>query len=92
VRVLPDGPEVSAYKLTRRDIFPPNTALTNYIFGTTGVFSQRLTPNLGIRYEINLALVQLSNFDPSLANPATGGIPGALVFAGYGPGRQNSES
>ena len=32
----------------------------------------------------------LSNFSPSLPNPGADGRLGALVFAGYGPGRQNT--
>jgi len=56
----------------------------------------RLTLNLGLRYEMNLAPKegkdQLSDLDPNLPNPAADGIPGALIFAGYGPGRQNRRS
>jgi hypothetical protein len=55
--------------------------------------SSRLTLNLGLRYEINLAPVegnnQLSDLDPTLPNPGAGGLPGALIFAGSGPGTQN---
>jgi hypothetical protein len=58
--------------------------------------TKRLTVNLGVRYEINLAPIYgndiLSNFDPSLPNPGADGRPGALVFAGYGQGRQNTHS
>jgi hypothetical protein len=53
--------------------------------------TKRLTVNLGLRYEINLAPIygdnMLSNFDPSVPNPGAGGRLGALVFAGSGPGR-----
>ncbi|HZT31120.1 MAG TPA: TonB-dependent receptor [Bryobacteraceae bacterium] len=58
--------------------------------------SSRLTLNLGLRYEINLAPIYgddiLSNFDPSVPNPGADGRLGALVFAGYGPGRQNTHT
>ena len=58
--------------------------------------SQRLTLNLGLRYEMNLAPVvgqdQLSDLDVTLANPAAGGIKGALIFAGDGKGRQGRRS
>jgi hypothetical protein len=58
--------------------------------------SSRLTLNLGLRYEINLAPIYgndtLSNFDPSVPNPGADGRLGALVFGGYGPGRQNTRS
>ena len=55
-----------------------------------------LTLNLGLRYEINLAPIYgndiLSNFDPSVPNPGADGRLGALVFAGFGQGRQNTHS
>ena len=58
--------------------------------------SSRLTVNLGLRYEMNLAPIYgddiLSNFNPSLPNPGAGGRPGALDFAGFGPGRLNTHS
>src|SRR4029453_4609898 len=56
--------------------------------------TRKLTLNLGLRYEINLAPVYgddiLSNFDPSVPNPGADGRLGALVFAGFGPGRKNT--
>jgi len=58
--------------------------------------SSRLTMNLGLRYEINLAPIYgddiLSNFNPSKPNPGADGRLGALDFAGNGPGRQNTHS
>src|SRR5215471_7728757 len=58
--------------------------------------SRKLTLNLGLRYEINLAPIYgndiLSNFDPAVPNPGADGRLGALVFAGNGPGRQNTHS
>jgi len=50
----------------------------------------RVTPklvlNLGLRYDINLPPTGLNNrwadFSPTTANPAAGGIPGAVLFAG----------
>ena len=58
--------------------------------------SKRLTLNIGLRYEINLAPIYgddiISNFDGKLANPGADGRPGALVFGGFGQGRQNSRS
>ena len=45
----------------------------------------RLTLNLGMRYELEMPrwedLNRHSSLDPSLPNPAAGGIPGALAFA-----------
>ena len=58
--------------------------------------NSRLTINLGLRYEFTLPPVaggnQYSDFSPSTPNPAANNYPGALIFAGYGPGRQNTRS
>src|SRR5262249_30055852 len=51
----------------------------------------KLTLNLGFRYEVPTPVTeahsQQSFIDPTLPNPGAGGIPGAYVFAGSGPGR-----
>jgi hypothetical protein len=53
--------------------------------------SNRLTLNLGLRWETTLPPIETedrySDFSPTTPNPAAGNIPGALVFAGTGPGR-----
>ncbi len=54
-----------------------------------------LTLNLGMRYEVPVGF-HFSNFnfstvDPNLPNPAAGGRPGALIFAGAGPGRTGTK-
>ena len=58
--------------------------------------NHKLTVNLGLRYEFTLPPVsegnQYSNFSPTTPNPAVNNYPGALVFAGFGPGRQNKRS
>jgi hypothetical protein len=58
--------------------------------------SSKLTLNLGLRYEFTLPPVaggdQYSDFSPTTPNPAASNYPGALIFAGFGPGRQNSRS
>lgn len=58
--------------------------------------TQKLTLNLGLRFEINQPPMvgddQASDFSPTLANPAAGGRPGALVFAGTGAGRIGSRT
>ena len=50
-----------------------------------------LTLNLGLRYDLGYPLFDEfdnnSMMDPSVPNPAAGGLPGALIFAGTGPGR-----
>lgn len=51
----------------------------------------RLTLNYGIRYEMQEPwfepLGRVSQMDPGVPNPGAGNLPGALVFAGEGPGR-----
>jgi len=60
----------------------------------------RITPklvvNVGLRYDINLPPTGLndrwSDFSPTTPNPAAGGIPGAVLFAGSGTGRVGSRT
>jgi hypothetical protein len=56
---------------------------------------QRLTLNLGMRYEVpvgwHMANFQMSGVDLTLPNPAAGGRPGALIFAGPGAGRTGTK-
>ena len=58
--------------------------------------TQRLTLNLGLRFELNMAPRvgddQASDLSPSMPNPGAGGLPGALIFAGTGPGRVGSHT
>ena len=53
--------------------------------------NSRLTLNLGLRYDLSIPKEETnhknSNFNPALPNPGAGGIPGAMEFAGEGPGR-----
>ena len=53
--------------------------------------TNKLTMNLGFRYEIPKPVVEAHNrisfVDPTLPNPGAGGLPGAYVFEGKGPGR-----
>jgi outer membrane receptor protein involved in Fe transport len=50
-----------------------------------------LTLQLGLRYEIPIPRGEthdrMSTFDPSTPNPGAGGRPGALIYAGTGPGK-----
>jgi hypothetical protein len=56
----------------------------------------RLTVNLGMRYEFTLPPIEQtdkwSDFDPKLPNPRASNLPGALRFAGFGPGRENKRA
>ena len=58
--------------------------------------SSRLTVNVGLRYDLPLARRepngQSSNFCPTCPNPAANNLPGALEFAGSGPGRTGLSS
>lgn len=56
----------------------------------------RLTLNLGVRYEFTLPPVEQtdkwSDLDVNLPNPRASNLPGALRFAGFGPGRENART
>jgi len=58
--------------------------------------TSKLVLNLGLRYDINLPPEGLndrwSDFSPTTPNPGAGGIPGAAIFAGVGPGRVGSRA
>ena len=58
--------------------------------------NEKLVLNYGVRYEYTQPPVaggdQYSEFDPTKPNPAVNGYPGALIFAGEGPGREGKRS
>jgi hypothetical protein len=58
--------------------------------------STRLTLNLGIRWETTLppyeAEDKWSDFAPDRPNPGAGGLLGALIYAGTGPGREGTRT
>jgi len=58
--------------------------------------NRKLVLNLGLRYDINTPPTGLedrwSDFSPTTPNPAAGNIPGAVLFAGSGPGRVGSRT
>jgi hypothetical protein len=58
--------------------------------------TRKLTLNLGLRYDFTLPPVnardEYSDFNPTRPNPGADGYPGALWFAGFGPGRENTRS
>jgi hypothetical protein len=58
--------------------------------------NEKLVFNYGLRYEFTRPPVaggdQYSELDPTKPNPAVNGYPGALIFAGEGPGREGKRS
>lgn len=73
------------------------------VFDYNGIYAQddwhisrRLTMNIGLRYEVTKPPVeannQYSDFTPDRPNPGVNNYPGALRFAGFGPGRENTRS
>ena len=58
--------------------------------------TRKLTINLGLRYDITLPPVaegdKYEDFTPGKPNPAVNNYPGALRFAGSGPGREGTRS
>lgn len=58
--------------------------------------TRKLTINYGLRYEFTLpprsGTDEYSDLNPTRPNPGADGFPGALWFAGYGTGRENTSS
>ena len=58
--------------------------------------NRKLVLNLGLRWETNLPPTGLndrwSDFSPTTPNPGANNLPGAVIFAGSGPGRQGSRT
>jgi len=58
--------------------------------------TRKLILNIGLRYDYTMPPTnkndEYSDFNPTRPNPAAGNIPGALWFAGFGPGRENTRS
>jgi hypothetical protein len=58
--------------------------------------NEKLNLTLGMRFDYQFPWTErfdrMSSFDPSVPNPAAGGRPGALLFAGTGQGRTGSRT
>jgi len=64
--------------------------------GDTWRVTPKLTVTTGLRWEINPPVYEATNrlsyFDPNEPNPGAGNLPGAVAFAGFGPGFSNRRS
>ena len=80
------------------NVVPPVLFDTTYYYDTAFFFQDnwrvtpKLTLNLGVRYEVPIGWHVpggngYSHVDIKVPNPGAGGLPGALVFSGTGPGR-----
>ncbi len=74
-------------------IFLPSIRYGYYAgwFQDTWKVRPKFTLDIGLRYEVPKGWSQLygdmSSFSPLVPNPGAGGLPGAMIFAGTGPGR-----
>ena len=61
----------------------------------TWKITRRFTLDYGIRYDYSTYIKddkgRLANFSPTAPNPSAGGLPGAVIFEGSGPGRCNCD-
>ncbi|HWB87393.1 MAG TPA: TonB-dependent receptor [Bryobacteraceae bacterium] len=57
--------------------------------------TRRLTLDYGLRWDLAMPTREIFNrwsmFDPAIPNPAAGGLPGATIYEGFGPGRCNCQ-
>jgi hypothetical protein len=79
-------------------VAPPNTIRLgkHSISGfaqDTWKLTRKLTLDYGLRYDFQTYLKEqygrLAQFSPTTPNPSAGGLPGAVIFEGSGPGRCN---
>jgi Carboxypeptidase regulatory-like domain len=83
-----DNSQTTFYTTTKID------ARTNgfmLFVGDTWRVTPKLTISPGLHYEIDPSPYEVHNhfsyFDPNLSNPGAGNLPGAVAYAGSGPGR-----
>jgi hypothetical protein len=80
---------------TIRDL-PQTYAYSGFYAQDDWRVTKRLLVNFGLRWDYTAPPVagkdQYSNFSPTTPNPAVNNYPGALIFAGSGPGRTGESS
>jgi hypothetical protein len=58
--------------------------------------TRRLTLDWGVRYDLQNPPIEdrnrISSFSPTLPNPSAGGLPGAVLYQGSGPGTCNCDN
>ncbi|MGH9437684.1 MAG: TonB-dependent receptor domain-containing protein, partial [Terriglobia bacterium] len=85
--------DVDAANQNALPIFTPNIRYqyTAGYFQDTWKVRPTFTLDVGLRYEVPIGWHVLngdySSFSPTAPNPAAGGLPGAMIFMGSGPGR-----
>jgi hypothetical protein len=83
-----DRASVQFYTSTNIDA---RTKSFSLFVGDTWRLTPKLTISPGIHWEVNPPSLDandhFSYFDPTLPNPGAGNLPGAIAFAGSGPGR-----
>jgi hypothetical protein len=64
-----------------------------FFFQDSWKLNRKLTLDYGLRYDLQTYLKEHSgymfNVSPTAPNPTAGGLPGGIIFEGYGPGKCN---
>jgi hypothetical protein len=98
-RAIPTRPSCSGRFTAFQSIYAQPTWYENYLSPwINGEFkiNSKLTLTAGLRLDYQTARTEqndeYSTFDPTTPNPGAGNIPGAVIFAGSGPGRAGTRT
>ena len=84
---------VDAVKIAPIDNMKMGKHAVGVFLQDTWKITRKLTLDYGIRYDYQTYLKEgqgrFAQFAPNIPNPSAGGLPGAVEFEGYGPGRCN---